>query len=159
MTTPVPSEARSDRNPEVDNDQPIRRPSLLRWLWYSYGGSLPAQHNSWVLHDVTCRSWWLRHFARWLMIILPVLALYLVLLPAPFPIRLYTGLTFAGGVLMFAWVNITIDTDRRAVRAGCPFSSPQRIRSAAAVDRQKAANYRRRERLAARRAGRRGDTG
>ena len=45
----------------------IRRPDPLRWLWYAYGGGLPARFAPWVLHDTTCRTWWLRHLvrARW----------------------------------------------------------------------------------------------
>jgi hypothetical protein len=76
----------------------------------------------------------------------------MALVPTPFGIRLYTGLTFSGAIFMFALVNIMIDTDRRAVRAGYSFNYPQQLRSARAVERQRAANYERRERAAERHA-------
>jgi len=135
-----------------DAVQPIVRPPFLRWLWYCYGGSLPSECKTWVLHDLTCRTWVLRHFARWLMLIVPLFVLYLLLIPGSFNLRLFTGLTFAGALVMFALVNILIDTDRRARRAGYPHSEPQRIRGAAAEQRQRDASYRRREQIAARRA-------
>ena len=43
---------------------PVRRPNPLQWLWYAYGGGLPERHASWVLHDTTTRTWWLRHLLR-----------------------------------------------------------------------------------------------
>lgn len=131
------------------------RPRLGRFIWYCYGGSLPAEHHSWVLHDVTCRSWWLRHFARWMMVIVPFFALYMAFMPTSPGIRLWTGLTFSGAIFMFALVNIMIDTDRRAVRAGYPFNHPQRLRSARAEERQRTASFQRRERIAERQARRR----
>jgi hypothetical protein len=138
--------------PPAGDEQALRRPDLRHLLWYCYGGSLHARHHTWVLHDVTCRTWWLRHFGRWLMVIVPFFALYMALVPTPFGIRLYTGLTFSGAIFMFALVNIMIDTDRRAVRAGYSFNYPQQLRSARAVERQRAANYERRERAAERHA-------
>jgi hypothetical protein len=131
---------------------PMRRPTLGRWLWYSYGGSVPAENHTWVLHDVTCRTWILRHFARWTMVIAPLFALYMALMPTPFGIRVYTGITFALGIYVISFVFILIDTDRRAVRAGYAYSLPQVIRSSGSVDRQRTANHERRERIAERRA-------
>lgn len=131
-------------------DPPVVRPPLGPFLWYCYGGSLPARHRSWVLHDLTCRSWILRHFFRWTMIIVPVFALYLAFMPMESGIRLYTGITFALGLYVMSLVFILIDTDRRAVRAGYAYSEPQAVRSANSVERQRSANGRRRERIAER---------
>lgn len=39
----------------------IQRPGPLWWIWYAFGGKLPDRYRDWVLHDVTCRTWWLRH--------------------------------------------------------------------------------------------------
>jgi hypothetical protein len=133
----------------------LRRPGLTKFAWYCYGGSLPARNQTWVLHDVTCRTWALRHFARWAMIAVPVFVLIMVLLPTPFGIRLFTGIAVSGGIFMFALVNILIDTDRRAVRAGYSFNLPSEIRGSRAVDHQRLANRERRERRAARRERRR----
>ncbi|MCW2494137.1 MAG: uncharacterized protein JWQ77_61 [Jatrophihabitans sp.] len=125
-------------------------------LWYCYGGHLPKTNHSWVLHDVTCRTWVLRHFARWMMVIVPVFCLYLAFMPTSFGTRLYTDFAICGGIFMFALVNILIDTDRRAVRAGYSFNLPGEIRSSRGVDKQRLSNHARRERIAERQARRRG---
>jgi hypothetical protein len=130
----------------------VRRPTLGRFLWYCYGGSLPPENHTWVLHDVTCRTWVLRHFARWTMLIAPLLALYLAFMPAPFGTRFYTGITFGLAIYVMSLVFILIDTDRRAVRAGYGPAEPQAVRTAKVIERQRSANYQRRQRIAERRA-------
>jgi hypothetical protein len=85
------------------------------------------------------------------MWIVPALALYLSVMPTPLEIRLYTGITFSLAAYVACLVFILIDTDKRAVRAGYTHSQPQAIRTANSVERQKVANYERRERIAARR--------
>jgi hypothetical protein len=131
--------------------QPIKRPSAGKFLWYSLGGSLPAENSSWVLHDITCRTWWLRHFGRTMLFIVPLLSLYLLLVPASLSLRLLTGLTFAGGIFLFSLVNILVDTDRRAVRAGFGPGLAAHMRTQESVERQRSAAYERRERIAAKR--------
>ena len=133
---------------------PLRRPTFGRWLWYCYGGSLPAENHAWVLHDVTCRTWILRHFARWSMVIAPIFLIYVAVVPASIGVRLLTGVTFALAIYVMSFVFILIDADRRAVRAGYAHSQPSAIRTANSVERQRTANYQRRERIAARREGR-----
>lgn len=135
--------------------QPVRRPRGLTLVWYWLGGSVSEQHHTWVLHDVTCRTWLLRHFARTLFIVVPPLTAFMALTPASLGFRMLTGLTFAGGLIVFSLVNILIDTDRRAVRAGYPAGLPAQIRSSQSVDRQRLASSERRERLAERRSRRR----
>jgi hypothetical protein len=139
----------------LDDPRPIQRPSVKNLIWYCYGGSLPPENHTWVLHDVTCRTWVLRHFARWSALILPLFVLYEIFMPTTGSIRLYTGITYSLGIYVLSLVFIMIDTDRRAVRAGYPHSLPQAIRTAAGVQRQRASNYERRERIAARQARRR----
>lgn len=133
---------------------PLRRPSVGRFIWYCYGGSVPAENHSWVLHDVTCRTWVLRHFARWTMVIMPLFVLYLAVMPMRFGVRVYTGITFSLALYLMSFVFILIDTDRRAVRAGYDHSQPSAVRTANSVERQRTANHLRRERIAARRADR-----
>jgi Family of unknown function (DUF5313) len=133
-------------------DAPLRRPTLGRLVWYCFGGSLPSENHSWVLHDVTCSTWILRHFARWTMVIAPLFLLYIALMPMPFGTRMFTGVTFALGIYVMSTVFILIDTDRRAVRAGYAHSEPQAVRSKNSVERQRTANYQRRERIAERKA-------
>lgn len=139
---------------EVVPVAPLRRPSPIRLLWYCYGGSLPPENHSWVLHDVTCRTWIVRHYARWTMVIVPLFVLYLALAPTDFAVRLFIGIAVALALYLMATIFILIDTDRRAVRAGYAYSQPSAVRTANSVDRQRTANHRRREKIAARRAAR-----
>jgi hypothetical protein len=136
--------------------EPIVRPGPLAWAWYAVGGRLDPRHRGWVLHDVTCRSWLLRHFARLFLMITPLVVLYLALMPISLDIRVLTGLTFGGGLLMFGLVNTLIDTDRRAVRAGYGVGLPAQLRTTNSVERQRLASKQRRDRIAQRQAQRRG---
>ena len=129
---------------------PVVRPGPGRLIWYCYGGHLPARYHSWVLHDVTCRTWVLRHFGRWLMVIVPVFCVFLAVTPTSFGTRLYIDFAISGAIFMFALVNILIDTDRRAVRAGYSFNLPGEIRAARSVDKQRLSSFERRERIAER---------
>ena len=138
--------------PAVADPAPLRRPTPARLVWYCYGGSLPAENHTWVLHDVTCRTWILRHFARWTMIVAPLFVLYLAVVPATLSLRLFTGIAFSLAIYVISLVFILIDTDRRAVRAGYDHSYPQAVRTANSAARQQAASYQRRERIAARQA-------
>ena len=63
------------------------RPNPAQWVWYAFGGRLPERCAEGVLHDVTCRTWALRHFARALTQLAPCCAVVL-LLPASWSIRL-----------------------------------------------------------------------
>jgi hypothetical protein len=139
-----------------DVERPVVRPSLRLFVWYCYGGRLPELNQAWVLHDLTCPTWALRHFARWMMVIVPVFLAFLAFMPTSFGTRLFTDIAISGGIFMFALVNIMVDTDRRAVRAGYRFSLPSEIRSNRGVDRQRTSNHARRERIAERQARRRG---
>ncbi|HZC53937.1 MAG TPA: DUF5313 family protein, partial [Mycobacterium sp.] len=127
--------------------EPIARPGPVNLLWYSLGGSLPKRHSSWVLHDVTCRTWLLRHFARTMLIVLPLFVAYVALAPASLGFRLLTGLTFSGGLIVFSLVTLLIDTDRRAVRAGYGAGLPAQIRTQLSTERQRLASSQRRERI------------
>lgn len=63
------------------------RPNPAQWLWYVYGGRLPARYREWVRHDNTTPSWALRHLAGVLALAVPVLVVLFVVLtvatPAP----------------------------------------------------------------------------
>jgi hypothetical protein len=129
------------------------RPNLRLLSWYSIGGSLLPRYNSWVLYDVTCRTWWLRHFARVFAIITPISAVcFLVLVPNFGAPAAYAGVGLFGTLLFAGMTFILIDSDRRAVRAGYPTDYAGQVRSRRATETQHTANYQRRERIAARRA-------
>jgi hypothetical protein len=52
----------------------------LRWIAYAYGAGLPPRYRTWVLHDVTTRTWVLRHITRSLVQFAPfAIVLFLVI--------------------------------------------------------------------------------
>ena len=57
------------------------RPGVLRWIGYAFGARLPNRYAPWVLHDLTARTWFLRHLARTTVQATP--AVLLALLPGP----------------------------------------------------------------------------
>jgi hypothetical protein len=59
---------------------PRPRPNPAQWLWYAYGGRLPARYRDWVRHDNTAPTWALRHLARVLGMALPVLVVLFAVL-------------------------------------------------------------------------------
>jgi hypothetical protein len=152
MTSPAPDL----RLPLPSPDEARERPDLRKLLWYSLGGSLPPRYKTWVLHDVTCRTWVLRHFARVFGISTPILVAFFVLLVPIYgtPMAL-AGVCLAGLFFLTGMIYILIDVDRRAVRAGYPPDYGARVRSRRAAETQHAANHERRERIAARKAVRR----
>src|ERR1700731_3458629 len=42
----------------------MSRPNPLLWIWYTFSGRLGPRYREWVLHDVTCRTRWLRQTVR-----------------------------------------------------------------------------------------------
>lgn len=61
------------------------RPGPFRWVAYAFGARLPTGYGTWVLHDLTARTWFLRHLARTAVQCVPT-ALF-VLLPGPLWLR------------------------------------------------------------------------
>ena len=81
------------------------RPWVVRWLLYAYGKRLPPRYAQWVLHDLTCRTWFIRVLARGLAQSLPALAL--LAFPAPASIlAMMVGIVVFGMLFYstaFAW--------------------------------------------------------
>lgn len=97
---------------------PRVRPDPARWLWYAFWGPLPVRYRTWVLYDVTCSTWILRHLARVLVIaVLPVAAVA-VFLPAPVHVRLLTAFVAGAGAFLFTAVWVNEATEQRLVQAG-----------------------------------------
>jgi hypothetical protein len=131
-----------------------QRPAALRWLGYAFGGGLPAAHGSWVLHDTTCRTWYLRHLARTLVQLSIPIVLVSVLLPGSAWIRVVTVVAASLLGLIFSVAFMVETSEHRLVKAGYPVGLGERIRQDQAVRAQQDANARRRERIAARAAAR-----
>jgi hypothetical protein len=98
----------------------VDRPGPLRWFWYALGGGLPARFRAWVLHDTTCRSWQLRHFARAFaqmsLVALPVL----LLVPGPLWVRLLSILLGWLVALQYALFTMEESVEHRVRKAGFP---------------------------------------
>lgn len=105
------------------------RPDPAQWLWYAFGGGLPRSLADWVLEDTTRRTWVLRHLARALVQLAPVVVLCLLVPPVPFGIRLTAA---CGGLvigLLFSVAYMTETTEHRAVKAGWPPGTAERVRA------------------------------
>ena len=147
-----------ERALEVD-PEPVRRPAPHRWVWYALGGRLPARNRSWVLHDTTTGTWWLRHVARSLVQMAIPIALVMTLLPAPWGLRAAAA---GGGIflaLMYSLAYMTETTENRVVKAGYPVGTAQAYRDRAALARDRRESERKRAAQARRAARYRERTG
>lgn len=108
-----------------------KRPGPLRWLAYAYGAGLPERYDEWVLRDTTSRTWWLRHLARAIIQIAPIIVGVMLLLPGPLWIRL--AIVFGGGLLslIFSFAYVVETTEHRLVKAGYASGTGERIRASA----------------------------
>ncbi|MGH3979229.1 MAG: DUF5313 family protein [Pseudonocardiaceae bacterium] len=104
------------------------RPNPLQWLWYAYGGRLPAHLREWVLHDTTSRTWALRHLSRTLTQCVP--ALLLVLLPGPLWLRWTLPLIVVVGALYASVSYIEETTEHRLAKHGYPLGMGREVRKA-----------------------------
>jgi Family of unknown function (DUF5313) len=98
----------------------MTRPNPLLWIWYTLGGKLGSPYREWVLHDVTCRTRWLRQTVRAVAQIAVPAAVVSVALTG-----LGMGVVVLGGVacgaLLGLWYSLAyIDQtgDRRLVKNG-----------------------------------------
>ena len=105
-----------------------RRPGPLRWLLYALGFGLPARHREWVLHDVTTRTWVLRHLLRTSVQLAPVAVLLYLLIPGS---ALARGGAVLGGLLLGFFYSVAYmyeTTENRAMKAGYPRGTAREIR-------------------------------
>ncbi len=132
---------------------PVVRPAPHRWIWYAFGGGLPARHRGWVLHDTTARTWWLRHVARMLVQLAIPIALLMAFLPASWGLRAACA---GGGLALALFYSIAYmpeAVENRVVKAGYPVGTATQHRDAAALVRQRQESDRKRA-AAAKRAAR-----
>ena len=104
------------------------RPNPLQWLWYAFGGGLPPALAPWVLADTTRRTWIVRHLARAVVQMLPLVAVCLLAVPVPLSYRLSAAF---GGLmigLMFSMAFMTETIEHRARKAGYPPGTAARLR-------------------------------
>jgi hypothetical protein len=129
-----------------------KRPGPGQWLRYAVGGGLPEELRDWVLRDTTGPTWVLRHIARSLIYIAPLVIIILIFLPGPFWIR---GLAVIGGTVMtliYSAAYLVESTERRLLKAGYPPGTGESIRRKRSEAARDAASAKRRARLAERQA-------
>jgi hypothetical protein len=108
-----------------------RRPNPVRWLWYAYGGGLPSAYREWVLHDLTCRTWPLRHLVRALLQVLPVVVVLLLVVPGELSVRIAA---VTAGVLLglfYSCAYLYEIAEHRVAKAGYPAGTAREVREEA----------------------------
>jgi hypothetical protein len=115
----------------VQEQEPIVRPGPPRWLWYALGGGLPARHRGWVLHDLTCRTWWLRHLLRSCVQLAPVVAALLLVVPGPLVVRLAAVTAGVLLGLLFSGAYVYEIAEHRVAKAGFPPGTAAEVRAEA----------------------------
>ena len=130
------------------------RPGPGHWLAYAFGAGLPSRHREWVLRDTTSPTWALRHIARSLVQVSPIIVAILVFVPGPFWIRagMVAGGTAIALIFSVAYMNETIE--HRLVKAGYPAGTGAAVRERRSTDTRTADVARRRARIADRQAAR-----
>ncbi|HEX3791862.1 MAG TPA: DUF5313 family protein [Pseudonocardiaceae bacterium] len=109
----------------------VRAPNPLWWLYYQYGGRLPARYRDWVLRDGTCRTWLLRVLVRGLVLIAPMQAALFIILRL-FGISWYLALgALVLGVLVSVRYSLSYaveSVDTRLSRHGYPDGCGSEVR-------------------------------
>ncbi|HEX4703960.1 MAG TPA: DUF5313 family protein [Pseudonocardiaceae bacterium] len=123
------------------------RPNPAWWLYYQFGGRLPARYRAWVLHDGTCRTWLLRVFVRGLVLVAPAAAV----LFAGFLVFGHSLPLALGSIVLGLLVNVRYSlsysvesVDRRLARHGYPpqYGSTVRREAYEAAHADETARYR-----------------
>jgi hypothetical protein len=95
---------------------------------YALGKGLPPEYREWVLHDVTARTWALRHMLRTTLQLLPFAVLLYLLIPGSAGIR---AAAVVGGLLLGFFYSLAYmyeTTENRAMKAGYPRGTAREIR-------------------------------
>lgn len=112
----------------------IVRPNPFRWLLYAMGTGLPARHKGWVMHDVTARTWQLRHIARATVQLFPVAVLLYIFIPGQPWVR---AMAVLAGLLLGYFYSVAYmyeSAEHRAMKAGFPHGAAAMIRDESHAD-------------------------
>lgn len=120
---------------------PKPRPNPLLWVWYCFGGRLPQRYREWVLHNVTCSTWMLRHLGHSSVQLSP--GLLFLLLPGP---QWISALAVVGGYILGLWYSLSYmehTSEHRLYKHGYPLGTGRRTREQAHAEQRsaRAANY------------------
>ena len=105
-----------------------RRPGPHWWIWYAFGGRLPERYHEWVLHDITTRTWALRHVLRSLVQLSPVAVLLLVIL-GPMWVTYLALLAGTILALIYSVAYIEETGEHRLAKHGYPVGTGKEIRA------------------------------
>src|ERR1700753_773160 len=128
------------------------RPGPFRWLAYAFGAGLPERYDEGVLHDTTTRTWALRHLARVMLQLSPVIIAVLIFLPGAFWIRLTACFGATALALIFSFAYVVETTEHRLVKGGYRSGIGEIVRRDRADAARTVATAERMNRIAARRA-------
>jgi hypothetical protein len=96
------------------------RPNPLQWIRYTFGGMLRPINRGWVLHDIACRTRWLRQAVRAVVqVAVPAVVVWAVLSGLGFGLVALGGI--ACGVLLavlYSLAYIDQSAERRLVKHG-----------------------------------------
>src|SRR3954449_12127280 len=102
------------------------RPTPLRWIVYAYGAGLPPRYHTRVLHDVTTRTWVLRHITRSLVQFVPFAIVLFLVIPLD---RVILGVGHGMGALigvLFSTTFVDNVAESRAMKAVTRRATPPR---------------------------------
>jgi len=117
---------------------PVKRPDPVRWLWYAVGGRLPSRYSTWVLHDLTGRTWAVRHIVRALVQVSPFAAALLIFIPGSMGVRLAAvtaGLLLG---LLYSCAYMYEIAEHRVAQAGYEVGTAQAVREESHVEARQA---------------------
>jgi hypothetical protein len=131
-------DARDSGGDAVNNPAPVRRPDPVRWLWYAVGGRLPSRYRTWVLHDLTCRSWAVRHIVRALVQVSPFTVALFLLVPGTTGVRI--AAVTAGLLLgmLYSCAYMYEIAEHRVAQAGYEVGTAHAVREAGHVEARQA---------------------
>jgi hypothetical protein len=92
-----------------------------------------------VLHDTTCRTWWLRHVVRAVVQIAPFIIAIIVFVPGPLWLRTMCALGGAIMGLIFSVSYLHETAEHRLVKAGYPAGTGPATRAERTADKDTAA--------------------
>lgn len=124
----------------------VLRPNPLQWLRYAVTGSVPPKNHGWVLYDATCRTWLIRHAARYLVLVAPLIIATVLFLPASMSIRVEAAVA-AGLSMWIGYMCFTTESlEHRIKKAGFPYGLAGKMREERSIAAQRAVVARNRER-------------
>ncbi|HZN84340.1 MAG TPA: DUF5313 family protein [Mycobacterium sp.] len=109
-------------------DAQRRRPDPLRWVWYTYGGTLGPRYRDWVLRDLTGRTRWERQLIRAAVQLAPLVVVVLLVLGSGWIawVGIGCGIVLA---LIYSMAYFDPAVEHRLAKHGYPSGTAHRILS------------------------------